>query len=91
MKLVARQQRVIHPEDTFSKVLLLALDRGTLEHQIFPDPEKLSHRFMRGLVGGFCRLPSVKRALMSDQLRSRFLASMKLGAKLQGKGWVTEL
>ena len=91
MKLINRKQRVIHPEDTFAKVLLLALDRGTLEYQLFPDPEKFSHRLMRSLVGGFTRLPAVKRALLSAQLRSRFLGSIKTGAKLQGKEWVTEL
>ena len=91
MKLVAREQRVIHPEDTFEKVLLLALDRGTLECQLFPDPRKFSHRLMRGFVGGFCRLPAVKKTLMSEKLRSRFLGSMKFGAKLQGREWLTKL
>jgi len=35
---------------------------------------------MRGIVGGFLRLPPVKRALMSDTLRSRFLSAMAAGA-----------
>ena len=90
MKLVKREQRVVHPEDMFEKVILLALDRGTLHTQLFLDPSRFSHRMMRGFVGGFFRLPAVKKALMSDQFRSRFLQTMKTGAKLQGKGWMTE-
>jgi hypothetical protein len=41
--------------------------------------------------GGFLRLPPVKRALMSDALRSTFLAAMKKGASAQGRGWMTEI
>lgn len=91
MKLRKREQRVLHPENLFEKVLLTALDRGTLENQLFADPNRFSHRLLRGLVGGFCRLPPVKKALMSDLLRSRFLQAMTTGVKLQGRGWVTEL
>ncbi len=32
---------------------------------------------MRALVGGFLKLPPVKRALLSDQLRSRFLLALR--------------
>jgi len=32
-----------------------------------------------------------KRALMSDALRSTFLAAMKKGASAQGRGWMTEI
>jgi hypothetical protein len=46
---------------------------------------------MRGVVGGFLKLKPVKKALMSDMLRSSFLESMKKGVKNQGKVWLTEL
>jgi len=46
---------------------------------------------MRGFVGGFLRLSPVKRALMSDALRSTFLAALKKGASAQGRGWMTEV
>ena len=91
MKLVQRKQRVFHPEDMFEKIILLALDKGTLENQLFSDPDRFSHRLLRGLIVGFCGLPSVKKSLMSDLLRSRFLQSIKFGAKLQGRRWMTEL
>lgn len=77
MRLAERDRRVLHPEDTFERVILQCLERGTLQDQIFSDPEKLSHSFMRAVVGGFLKLPPVKRALMSDSLRSSFLNALK--------------
>ena len=79
MSLKKREQRVLHPETTFERVILQCLERGTLQNQIFPDPQRVTHTFMRALVGGFLRLPPVKRALMSDALRSRFLKTMAHG------------
>ncbi len=77
IKLVKRRQRVLHPEDTFERVILQSLERGTLQNLLFDDPLKVSHQFLRGFVGGFLRLPSVKQALMSELLRSRFLAALQ--------------
>jgi hypothetical protein len=39
---------------------------------------------MRGVVGGFLRLTPVKKALMSDALRSRFLSAISAGAARSG-------
>jgi Na+-translocating ferredoxin:NAD+ oxidoreductase RNF subunit RnfB len=90
-RLVKREQRVIHPETTFERVILQCLEKGTLQNQIFADPRRLDQKFLRALVGGFLRLPAVKKALMSDVLRSRFLRSIEEGAAKQGRGWVTQL
>jgi len=91
MHLEARPRRIIPPETTFRRVLLMALDRGTLQNMIFDHPERGTHRFLRGLLGGFLGLQPVKRALMSEQLRSRFLGAMESGIRAQGKGWLLEL
>jgi len=91
LKLHKRAQRVLHPESTFARVILQCLERGTLQNQLFDDPTSKTQAFLRGLVGGFLRLPPVKQALMSDALRSRFLAAMKQGARQLGKGRMTEV
>jgi len=80
MRLKKRPQRVLHPETTFERVVLQCLDLGTLQNQLFDDPGRLTHQFMRGFLGAVLRLPPVKKALISDLLRSRFLAAMKAGA-----------
>ncbi|WP_432738670.1 ATP-binding protein [Maridesulfovibrio sp. FT414] len=68
-----RAQRVIHPEDSFERVILQSLERDTLQNLIFDNPNSRSEEFMRSVLGGFLKLPPVKKGLMSDALRSRFL------------------
>jgi ferredoxin len=89
--LVKRKQRIIHPETTFERLMLQCLEKGTLQNQIFANPQTINEKFMRAFVGAFLRLPPVKKALMSDKLRSRFLDAMKEGVKKQGKEWVLDL
>jgi ferredoxin len=89
--LVKRKQRVIHPETTFERMMLQCLEKGTLHNQIFANPQGINEKFMRAFVGAFLRLPPVKKALMSDRLRSRFLEAMKDGVRKQGKEWALEL
>lgn len=91
VSLVKREQRVLHPETTFERVILQSLERGTLQNQLFDDPQSIGQKFMRGVVGGFLRLPPVKASLMSDTLRSSFLNFMKTGVEKQGKGWLLEM
>ena len=79
LKLVKREQKVFHPEDTFERVILQCLERGTLQNLMFDNPQSITHSFMRGFLGGFLKLPPVKKALMSDTLRSSFLTMMKRG------------
>lgn len=90
MRLHRREQRVLHPETTFERVILQCLERGTLQNQLFDDPSSLTQAFARGLLGGFLRLSPVKRALMSDALRSRFLGALRGAAVRQGKGALLE-
>ncbi len=91
IRLAKRKQRVIHPETTFERVILQCLERGTLHNQLFDDPQSLTQKVMRPLVGGFLRLEPVKKALMSDMLRSRFLKTMASGITILGKGYIHEM
>jgi ferredoxin len=84
LRLERRPQRVIPPETMFEKVILQALEKGTLGSQFFDDPKNVTHKFLRAFVGGFLRLNPVRRALASDALRSGFLRTVKAGARLQG-------
>jgi len=86
-----RERNVIHPETTFERVILQCLERGTLQNQLFDEPDRLSHKAMRGIVGGFLRLSPVKKALMSDALRSRFLSAMAAGAARSGNAEVLKI
>lgn len=91
LNLVKRKQKVIHPETTFERVILQCLERGTLQNQLFSNPQSITHKFLRTFIGAFLNLPPVKKTLMSDIFRSSFLNTMKKGAHKQGMGWVTEI
>ena len=73
MRLNGRPHRIFHPETVFERLILQSLERGTLQNFVFDNPQSRSDGFMRSLLGGFLRLESVKRALCSELLRSRFL------------------
>ena len=77
MTLTRRTRRVLPPETIFERTVLQCLEAGTLQNQMFDDPGRLTHQFMRAFVGGVLRLPPVKKALLSDTLRSRFLNALK--------------
>jgi Pyruvate/2-oxoacid:ferredoxin oxidoreductase delta subunit len=77
LSLVPRRRRVLHPESTFERVLLTALERGTLEQLVFDNPNSRGHAFIRAFLGGFLRLVPVKQAIVSDRFRSVFLSKMK--------------
>jgi len=89
--MIPRSSRAIHPESLFEVTMLTSLERGTLQNQLFDNPQSVTQEFMRTFVGAFFRLPPVKRAIMSDMLRSTFLHTAKAIAKLQGKGWMLDL
>ena len=91
LKLVEREARVLHPETTFHRVILQCLERGTLQNQIFDNPESITQEVMRYIVGAFFKLSPVKKALMSDTLRSTFLSAMGSGIKVLGKEYIHEL
>lgn len=75
-RLVPRARRVIPPENVFERLILQCLERGTLQNLLFDDPSRVDQKFLRAFVGGFLRLPPVKQALLSDAVRSRFLAAL---------------
>ncbi|MCP4150276.1 MAG: 4Fe-4S dicluster domain-containing protein [bacterium] len=91
LSLVKKKQRVLHPESTFEHAILKSIEKGNLQDQVFANPGNFGEKLMRGLLGGFLRLPPVKRALMSNTLRSSFLKIVEKAARAQGKGWLIDL
>jgi Na+-translocating ferredoxin:NAD+ oxidoreductase RNF subunit RnfB len=91
IKMIDSPKRPIHPESLFEVTMLSALERGTLQNQLFDNPQSMTQKFARIFVGAFLKLSPVKKALMSDLFRSTFLSSARMVARLQGKGWMVEL
>ena len=52
IEMINRGNRVIHPETTFERIILLSLERGNLQNQIFDNPHSVTQEFMRSFIGG---------------------------------------
>jgi ferredoxin len=71
-----RPERVITPVDSVHRVVLMAIERGTLAELIFDRHYLASHRAMAAILGAILRLPPVKRALVNRELESRYLENL---------------
>ncbi len=91
MEMIPRSSKVLHPETLFEVTMLAALERGTLQNQLFDNPQSITQDYMRGFTGAFLKLTPVRRALMSNIFRSAFLSSAKGIARIQGKGWMLDI
>jgi ferredoxin len=74
--LVPRPERVVTPVDTLHRTVLMAIERGRLQDCIFDNRALFSHRAMAGVLGVILRLPPVKQAMATEQLRSRYLVRL---------------
>ena len=76
LRLNARVERVITPVDSTHRVVLQAIERQQLQDLIFDNRALFSHRAMAAILGVILRLPPVKRAMASQQVRSRYLEAL---------------
>lgn len=79
LRMEERPERVFTPVNSAHRVVLMALERGQLQHLIFDTQAHLSHRAMAAILGVILKLPPVKQALASRQLRSRYLEALLSG------------
>lgn len=68
-----RAQRVLTPVTTAHRAVLMAIERGKLQDLIFDNQALATHRAMAAILGVILRLPPLKQALASQQLKSRYL------------------
>jgi len=71
--LESRGERVITPINSTHKVVQMAIERGMLQNLIFDNQALKSHRAMAAILGVILNLPPVKRAMASEQVKSRYL------------------
>jgi len=76
LSLAPRQERVITPVDSAHRIVQMAIERGKLQHLIWDNRALFSHRALAAVVGVILRLPSVKQALASSQLGSKYIDAM---------------
>jgi ferredoxin len=75
-KLKSRARRVITPVNTAHRTVLMALERGKLADLIFDNRALFSHRAMAAILGAILKLPPLKQAMASQQMKSRYLEQL---------------
>jgi ferredoxin len=76
LRLAARAARVITPLDGTHRAVVMAIERGRLQHLIFDNHAHISHRAMAAILAAILKLPPLKQALASRQLKSRYLEAL---------------
>lgn len=76
LKLVKRPKRVLTPVNTTHRSVIMAIERGKLQNLILDNQIALSHRALAALMGVILKLPPVKQAMASEQMKSRYLVAL---------------
>ncbi len=80
--LEARPERIITPLNSTHRFVVMALERGTLQDLIFDNKALLSHRLMGAILGVILRLPPMKQAMATQQVKSRYLEALVTRVKV---------
>lgn len=76
LALKMRSRRVITPLNSVHMAVVMAIERGKLQNLIFDNQALFSHRAMAAILGVILKLPPVKQAMASRQIKSRYLENM---------------
>jgi ferredoxin len=71
-----RTKRVLTPLNGVHKAVVMAIERGCLQHLIFDNRVLFSHRALAAVLGVLLGLPPIKQAMASKQIKSRFFEKM---------------
>jgi ferredoxin len=71
--LASRPQRVLTPLNSAHRTIVMAIERGDLQNLIFDNRVLWNHRAMATVLGVILRLPPIKQAMASRQMKSRYL------------------
>ena len=72
----ARAERLLTPLNTAHKVVLMAIERGTFAELLVDGQASSGHRAVAAILGVILRLPPLKQALASRQVKSRYLEAL---------------
>ena len=83
LELKSLPQRVITPLNGTHKAVVMAIERGKLQHLLFDNKVLFSHRALAAILGVILKLPPVKQIMASQQVKSRYLET--LISQLEGR------
>jgi Pyruvate/2-oxoacid:ferredoxin oxidoreductase delta subunit len=73
LHLESRKEKIITPVNSVHRLVLMAIEKGTLQNLIFDNQAFGSHRAMAAVLSAILKLPPVKQAMASKQLKSVYL------------------
>jgi Pyruvate/2-oxoacid:ferredoxin oxidoreductase delta subunit len=68
-----RAERIITPVNSVHRIVLMAIEKGTLQNLIFDNHSLGSHRAMAAILSAILRLPPLKQVMASKQMKSVYL------------------
>ena len=74
--LKSRPMRVLTPLNGVHRVVIMAIERGKLQHLIFDNRVLFSHRALAAVLGVLLKLPPIKQAMASQQIKSRYFEQL---------------
>jgi len=81
LKLESRPEKIITPLNSVHRVVLMAIEKGKLQNLLFDNHAFDSHRAMAAVLGVILKLPPIKQAMASKQMKSVYLE--KLAARVK--------
>lgn len=76
IQLEPRTERVLTPLNSVHRVVVMAVERGSLQNLIFDQQAMWNHRAMAAILGAILRLPPVHQVMASHQMKSRYLEAL---------------
>jgi len=74
--LKSRPDRVITPLNSTHRTVVMAIERGKLQNLFFDNNVLQSHRALAAVLGVMLKLPPIKQAMASHQIKSRFFEAL---------------
>ena len=68
-----REQQIITPVNTTHRIVSMAIEKGKLQNLIFDNHAFGSHRAMAAVLSAILKLPPIKQAMASKQMKSVYL------------------
>jgi len=76
LHLESRPKRVITPLNGAHKAVMMAIERGNLQNLLFDNQVLWSHRALAAVIGILLKLPPIKQAMATRQIKSRYMEAL---------------
>jgi ferredoxin len=76
ISLQSRPERVITPLNGTHRAVMMAVERGKLQNLIFDNQVLWSHRALAAVLGVILKMPPIKQAMASEQMKSHYLEAL---------------